>query len=336
MAFALQRLFSAVVVLLLVSIAVFLLMRVVPGDPAQLVAGPLASEDAVERMRVQMGLHLSIPEQYFTYVSGLLSGDWGTAWHTRQSVSEVLLLRLPASLELAIVAILIAISFGIPTGATAAYKAGGPTDHALRTISLIALGTPAFWLGLVLILIGFSWLELAPAPFERLTPGVTPPPHVTGFLILDSLLAGDSRALSDATAHLVLPALTLALPLTAWLALITRRSVLDVYGTEYIRTARAKGVSERSVLYRHALPNAMLPILTLASLALGDLVAGALMVETVFAWPGIGGFVTESIIAQDFAPVQAVIILGAVGYSILNVITDLLYGSIDPRVRLGG
>jgi peptide/nickel transport system permease protein len=196
------------------------------------------------------------------------------------------------------------------------------------------LGTPPFWLGLVLILLGFSWLGLVPPPFERLTPGLIAPSGPTRFLVVDAAIGGDAAIFLDAATHLILPALTLALPLAAWLAMITRRSVLDALTAEFIKTARAKGIGDVGILFRHALPNALLPILTLSTLAFGDLIAGSIMVETIFAWPGVGGFVTESIIAQDFSPVQAVIVLGALFYTSANVATDMLYGVIDPRVRL--
>ena len=285
MMFFVNRLISATAVLLLVSLAAFILMRIVPGDPARLVMGPLASEEAVQGLREEMGLDRPMFQQYARYLVGLLGGDWGTAWHTRQPVADIIAMRLPASLELAISALIIAIGIGIPIGAVAALKCDAGFDRATRAGSLVLLGTPPFWLGLVLILLGFSWLGLAPPPFERLTPGLGAPDGPTGFLLLDAILSGKLRILSDAAAHLVLPALTLGLPLAAWLALITRRSVLDAYGAEYIKTARSKGVGEVSILFRHALPNALLPILTLSTLAFGDLIAGSIMVETVFSWP---------------------------------------------------
>jgi peptide/nickel transport system permease protein len=328
-----RRIASALVVIVLVSIAVFLMMRVIPGDPARLVMGPLASEAAVESMRRQMGLDQPLWHQYFTYVAGLLTGDWGTAWHTRQPVAEVLASRLPASLELAFSALIVAVPAGVGLGTLAAFRPDSALDYVIRSASIVILGTPPFWLGLVLILLMFTVLGLVPPPFERLSSGLMPT-DITGFAILDSMIRGDLTAFKDALGHLVLPTLTLALPLAAWLAMIARRSVIDASQAEYIKTARSKGASETRILYHHALPNALLPILTLSTLALGDMIAGSIMVETVFSWPGVGGFVTESIVAQDFAPVQAIIILGAVFYSMINFLADVLYGLADPRVRL--
>jgi peptide/nickel transport system permease protein len=307
-------------------------MRLVPGDPARLVMGPLASEQAVEDMKVQMGLNQPLLVQYQMYVQGLLQGDWGVAWHTRQPVTTVLSERLPASIELALFSALIAMVLGISAGAFAAKSAGGLLDRIIRGLSLLLLGTPPFWLGLVLILVLFSGLGLVPAPFERVTPGFEPV-RVTGFLVLDAIVTGNWSSAGNALAHLVLPALTLGLPLAAWLAMITRKAVSDAYEREFITAARAKGMGELTVLFRHALPNALLPIITLSTLAFGDLIAGAITVETVFSWPGIGGFVTESIVAQDFAPVQAVVIIGAVTYCVLNLLADTLYAVVDPRVN---
>lgn len=328
-----SRLASAMIVIAMVSVVVFLMMRVVPGDPARLVMGPLASEDAVHSMRQQMGLDQPLWHQYVTYVGGLLKGDWGIAWHTRQQVAEVLATRLPASLELALSALIFAVPVGVGFGAMAAYRPNSTIDRAIRFGSVVVLGMPPFWLGLVLILLVFTGLGLVPPPFERLSTGL-PAPDLTGFAVVDSLIRGNLVMFRDALGHLLLPTLTLGLPLAAWLAMIARRSLIDALAAEYTRTARAKGVSHAGILIHHALPNALLPILTLSTLALGDMIAGSIMVETVFSWPGIGSFVTESIIAQDFAPVQAVIILGALFYSALNFLADVLYGVADPRVRV--
>ncbi len=280
-----------------------------------------------------MGLDKSLPAQYVSYMGDLLQGDVGTSWRTRTQVSAELSNRIPATLELALAAIILSIVIAIPVGVLSAGRRRW-VDRVSRTGAVIGLGTPPFWLGLVLILVFFTWLGWAPAPFGRLDASIPVPPKVTGLLTIDSLLAGDFSAFTNAIAHLVLPAITLALPLAAYLSRIVRRSTVDVYRLDFVRTAQAKGASERRVLFRHALPNALLPVLTLSTLYFGELLAGSLLVEAVFNWPGIGGYVAQSIVAQDFAPVQGAILLGALVYSLLSLTTDILYGIADPRIRV--
>jgi peptide/nickel transport system permease protein len=331
--FIFKRVLSTIAVLFLVSVVAFVLLRVSPGNPARQVLGPQASAQAVENLREQMGLNDSLPQQYVTYVGDLATGDFGLSWRTRVPVSDELTTRLPASMELALFAILLSIIVAVPVGLAAA--AGGRwVDRTSRAGAVVGLGTPPFWLGLVLILVFFTWLSIAPAPFGRLDDSIAPPPEVTGFLTVDSLLAGRWDAFRNALAHLILPAITLGLPLAAYLSRMVRRSTADVYRLDFIRTARAKGASERRVMLRHALPNALLPVLTLSALYIGELIAGSLLVEAVFSWPGVGGWVAESILAQDFAPVQGAILLGALTYCLLNLAADLLYGVADPRIRI--
>jgi peptide/nickel transport system permease protein len=320
-------------VLAFASVIAFCLLRLSPGDPARLVLGPQASQEAVERLRTEMGLDDSLVEQYVTYVSELIRGDLGFSWRTNVPVSTELASRLPATVELALYSMALAVLLAIPIGV---FSAGGRRwiDHASRVGAIVALGTPAFWLGLMLILVFFTWLDVAPVPFGRLDDDVAAPDKITGLVTVDSILQGRPDALANGLAHLALPAITLALPLAAYLSRIVRRSVIDVYRLDFVKAARAKGAGERRILFRHALPNALLPVLTLSVLWLGDLLAGALLVEAVFNWPGIGGWVAESIVAQDFAPVQAAIILGAVTYSALNLCADVLYAYVDPRVRI--
>jgi peptide/nickel transport system permease protein len=328
-----KRLVATVIVLVIASVLAFLVMRVIPGDPARLVMGPLASDNAVEDLRRQMGLDLPIYEQYLKYMAGLLQGDLGTAWHVRQPVSEVFATRLPASIELAFYAAIVGTLIGIPLGALTGRRPGSPFDSFGRAFSTVAVGTPSFWLGILLIIIFFGSLRVVPAPFGRLSDSVEPPPTVTGLLTVDSLLAGNLNAAADAYGHLLLPVITLAIPFAGYIARILRRGVIDVSHTDFVRTAVAKGSPPRTVLWRHVVPNAMLPVLPLLMLSIADLLAGAVLVETIFNWPGVGGFVTESITAQDFAPVQAAILLGALTYCLLNLTADLLTGWIDPRTR---
>lgn len=330
--FIFKRVLATIIVLFLVSIIAFVLLRVSPGDPARQILGPTASKKAVEELRDEMGVNEPLPQQYVHYMGDLLEGNFGTSWRTRTSVGAELASRLPASIELAVVALLISCAIGIPLGLLAA---GGSrwTDRLARGGAILGLGAPPFWLGLVLILLFFTWLGLVPAPVGRLNDSIIPPAETTGFLTIDSIIAGRTDALGNSLMHLLLPALTLALPLAAYLSRIVRRSTADVYRLDFIRTARAKGASEKRVMLHHALPNALLPVLTLSALYFGELIAGSLVVEAVFSWPGVGGWVAESILAQDFAPVQGAIILGALAYSLLNLSADILYGVADPRIR---
>jgi peptide/nickel transport system permease protein len=321
-----------IAVLFVASIISFVLLRMAPGNPAREILGPTATPQAVAQLEDQMGLNKSIPQQYGIYVSHLLRGDFGISWQDREPVSKELGQRLPATIELALYAILLSIVLAIPIGVFAASHRR--FDRVSRWGAVVGLGTPSFWLGLLLILVFFTKLKIAPAPFGRLDPSVQPPPHVTGLYTVDALIAGQWNTFGNALGHLILPAITLGLPLTAYLSRIVRRSMADVSRQDYIRTARAKGAGENRVLFRHALPNAMLPVITLSALAFGDLLAGAVLVEAVFSWPGVGGWVAQSILSQDYAPVQAAIILAALVYSLLNLAADVLYGVVDPRVRL--
>jgi peptide/nickel transport system permease protein len=332
--YLLRRLGSTVVVMLLVTLIAFVLLRLAPGNPARFVLGPLASPQAVARLKAQMGLDQSVYVQYIKYLQSLLSGNLGTAWHVNESVTTVFAQRLPASIELALLAGILAAVIALPFGAIAARRPDGLIDRCSRLFGVLGLGTPVFWLGLLLILMFYVNLHVAPAPLGQLSENTVPPQQITGFVPIDALLAGEYATFRDAIAHLVLPVVTLAIPTAAYLTQIVRQTVGDVYQENFIELARAKGTPERTILVRHALPNALLPILTLIALSLGDLLGGALLVETIFSWPGIGGFVAESIGAQDYAPVEAFIVLGAFVYCLLNLGTDLLYAVIDPRVRL--
>jgi len=330
--FIFKRIAATLAVLFFATLIAFLLLRVSPGDPARQVLGPQASPEAVERLRGEMGLNDSLPKQYVTYITDIAKGDLGMSWRTRIPVKDELENRVPATVELGLYAIVISVALAIPMGVLAAASRRW-IDRLSRWLAVIGLGTPPFWLGLALILIFFTWLNVAPPPFGRLSEGFPVPPKVTGLLTVDSLLAGDFPTFFNALSHLALPAITLGLPLAAYLSRIMRRSTADVFRLDFIRTARAKGASERRIMFRHAMPNALLPVLTLSALYFGELLAGSLLVEAVFGWPGVGGYVSESVLAQDFAPVQGAILLGAFTYSILNLGADLLYGVVDPRIR---
>ena len=333
MQYVFKRFLSSIPVLLLVIFLIFVLTRVMPGDSARMYAGEQATEEQVEQIRVELGLDKSYPEQFINYISGLLKGDFGYAWHTEHTVLEDFATRFPASLELAIWAIIIAILIGVPLGIASATHKNSFIDHISRVVSLGGATMPVFWLGLMLILIFYAILNIAPAPMGRISSRLNPPTTITGLYVLDSILTGDMAALKSSVSQLLLPAITLSVSSMAVIARMTRSSMLEVLGQDYIRTARAKGMKERIVVYRHAFRNTLIPVLTVLGGQFGYMLGYTVVVETVFAWPGIGSYVTDSILMTDYAPVQAFALLSAIVYVIINLTLDILYTVVDPRVK---
>jgi peptide/nickel transport system permease protein len=299
------RLGSALLVILGVCTLVFLLIHLVPGDPVEAMLGESARPADREALRQMLGLDLPLAEQYRRYIVGLLQLDLGDSFQNQRPVAEILAERLPATLRLAAAALALALLLAIPLGMLAAYRRGSALDSGTMAFSLVGISMPNFWLGPLLILAFSLWL------------GWTP---VSG---------------SDAPGSIVLPAITLGTALAAILARMVRASVLEVLGEDYIRTARAKGLPELAVLRRHALRNAWLPVLTLVGLQLGGLLGGAVITETVFAWPGIGSLLVESIQSRDFPVVQGCVLLISLGYVLVNTLTDLAYALVDPRIATG-
>jgi peptide/nickel transport system permease protein len=299
------RVGSALIVVFGVCTLVFLLLHLVPGDPVDAMLGESARPADRAALRASLGLDQPLLEQYTRYLVGLARLDLGQSFQDQRPVSAVLAERLPATLQLAAAALLLALVLAIPLGVLAAKHRGGPIDGAAMSFSLLGISLPNFWLGPLLILVFSLWL------------GWTP---VSG---------------NDGAVSLVLPAITLGTGLAAVLARMVRASVLEVLGEDYIRTARAKGLSEAAVLRRHALRNAWLPVLTLVGLQLGGVLGGAVITETVFAWPGVGSLLVESIQSRDYPVVQGCVLLISVLYVLVNAATDLAYARVDPRIRLG-
>ncbi|PYI56219.1 ABC transporter permease [Paenibacillus flagellatus] len=316
-----------------IALITFIISRVLPGDPAVMLAGEQAPPAVVEKIRQEMGLNDPLYIQFFDYIGQLVRGNLGFAWHTGHSVLSDFATRFPATLELTIASFLIAVLVAVPVGIVAATKKESAIDHISRVFSLIGACVPVFWLGLMLIYFFYSKLGWAPAPLGRIGEDINPPTHVTGLYVLDSLLSGDFIALKQSISHLILPAICLSTGTMAIIARMMRSSMLEVIGQDYIRTARSKGIYERSVIFKHALVNALIPTLTVLGLQFGYLLGGAVITETIFTWPGIGGYVTESILATDYAPIQAFTLLSAFLYSFINLTVDVLYGFIDPRIR---
>jgi peptide/nickel transport system permease protein len=331
-----KRLMFAIPSLIGVVIVTFLLTRALPGDPAAYFAGPAAGKEAIEQVRKKLGFDRPLIEQFVRYTADLAKGDHGNSLTTGQPVATELKNRLPASAELTLLGLLLSIVIAIPLGIIAATRPGSWIDHLCRVTTTAGVSLPVFFTGLVLVYVFYFRLGLAPAPLGRLDVFATTPPNVTGFYLIDSLLARDFEAFRSSLSQLVLPVATLAIFSLAPIARMTRASMLAVLSSEFVRTARASGLSPRTVTMTYAFRNAMLPVITTLSMVFSFLLGANVLVEKVFAWPGIGSYAVEALIASDFAPVQGFVLTMAVLYVVLNLVIDILYGVIDPRVRLEG
>ncbi|AVR05562.1 ABC transporter permease [Pluralibacter gergoviae] len=329
-----QRCWGLVLVVAGVCVITFIISHLIPGDPARLLAGERASDEIVQHIRHQLGLDLPLWQQFARYVSALLHGDLGTSIRTGRPVLEDLRAFFPATLELAFCALAIALVVGIPLGVLSAVYRNRWTDHLVRLLALTGISTPAFWLGLGVIVLFYGKLNWLPGS-GRLDDWLDPPAHITGFYLIDSLLAGDTEVFINAVQHLILPAATLAFVHLGIVARQIRSAMLEQLGEDYIRTALASGLPRWTIILRYALPNALIPSVTVLGLALGDLLYGAVLTETVFAWPGMGAWVVTSIQALDFPAVMGFAIVVSFAYVLVNLIVDLLYLWIDPRMGRG-
>jgi len=326
-----KRLLGLLLVVFGVSLITFAISHLIPGDPARLIAGDRASDELVAGIRHQLGLDLPLYQQYGRYLLDLVQGDLGTSIRTNRPVLEDLQAFFPATLELAVVALFLAIVVGVPLGVLSAVYHNRAIDQIARTLAVTGISTPAFWLGLGAIVLFYGHLGWLPGG-GRLSEGLAPPPTITGFYLIDALLAGNFSLFMDALKHLILPAATLGFVTLGVIARQIRSAMLDQLGEDYIRTARAYGLSRWTVILRHALPNALIPSVTVLGLTLGDLLYGAVLTETVFAWPGMGAYVVKSIQSLDFPEVMGFAILVSFIYVLLNMAIDLLYRVIDPRI----
>ena len=326
-----KRLIFLVLVVFGVSLITFAISHMIAGDPARLVAGDRASDDIVTSIRQQMGLDRPLPEQYWRYLTGILRGDFGASLRTNRPVIEDIVAFFPASLELALVALLIATLMGAPLGVLSAVYRDRPIDHVVRTLAVVGISTPAFWLGLILIVTFYGALGILPGG-GRIDPNLAIPPRVTGFYLIDSLIAGDLAAFGSTLRHLILPAFTLGFIHLGVVARQIRSAMLDELQQDYVRTARANGIAKWRVIFGHALPNALVPSITVLGLALGDLLYGAVLTETVFAWPGMGAYVVNSIQSLDFPAVMGFSVVVSFAYVLVNLAVDLIYMTIDPRI----
>ncbi|HXE46278.1 MAG TPA: ABC transporter permease [Conexibacter sp.] len=316
------------------SILAFIFLRVTPGDPARLIVGPLASAKTLEAQRHAMGLDQSLWTQYRDFITSFIHGDWGFSYSAGRSVAGEIGSRLPATLELGLYAFVLAFVAALVAALLVTYRRRKEADNAARLFAFTALGVPPFWAGLLLLLIFSEHLHLLPGPEGRLSLATQPPGKITGFYTIDALLHGQLATFADAVRHLILPVLAFALVPFGYLFRLLRANLLEVSREQYLLVARSKGLTEWTAFRRHALPNACLPALTASGLMLGQLIIGSVLVETVFNWPGVGEYVVTAITRQDYAVVQTFVMLSACAFVLANAAVDVLYGVIDPRVRV--
>ena len=312
----------------------FVLTRALPGDPAVYFAGDMADKESIEQVRQSLGLDKSWVEQFTIYVRNLINGDWGTSLSTGRPVTEELLTRLPASLELTLIGLGLAVLAAIPLGVLAATRPDSWVDHLCRVMVTAGVSLPTFFTGLFLVYIFYYLLGWSPSPLGRLSIVFLSPPHVTGFYTIDSLLAGDRETFVASIAQLILPAATLGLFALAPIARMTRAAMLGTLAGDFIRTARANGLSNRVVLVTYAFRNAALPVLTTLGMVFSFLLGANVLVEKVFSWPGIGSFAIQALVASDYAAVQGFVLAMALLFVCVNLFIDVLLTMVDPRVGL--
>lgn len=331
LAYVVRRLILLVFVVLGMSLITFALTHLVPGDPARLLAGQRATQAQVEALARKYGLDRPLHEQYATYMSGLLRGDLGTSMTTRRAVSKDIAQFLPATIELTLCAVALTGLIGIPLGLLAAVNRGRIVDHVIRVLTIAGVSIPIFWLGIILQIAFARWLEILPIG-GRLGIVDIPPPHVTGLYTIDSLLTGDWTTFQSSLVHLIMPAAALAVGSLAVITRMTRTSTLEILDSDYILAARAKGLKELTILRRHVFKNAMIPTTTVFGLQVGFLLAGNVLTEVVFNWPGIGLYAVKAISYLDYSAIIGVTIIISVIYVTVNFIVDGVYLLLDPRI----
>lgn len=329
-----SKLSGAVMAVFGASLVAFIFLRALPGNPARLIVGPLATPAAIVNQERAMGLDEPLYTQYWRYIEGIFTGNWGFSYSSGETVRYELLQRLPASIELGLYAFLFAFVAAVVLALVATYRRRRWVDATIRGISFFGLGTPPFWFGLVALLLLTQVWPIFPGPTGRLSANVLPPPTVTHLYTIDALIAGQWHTEVDALWHLALPAITLGLAPFAFLVRLLRANLLDTSRENFIVVARSKGLGRWAAFARHALPNAFLPTLTASGLLLAQLLAGSVLVEEVFDWPGVGQFVVNAVLEEDYAVVQTFVILSAIAYVVVNFVVDILYGVVDPRVRV--
>lgn len=331
MNFLLRRLVGLIPVLGIVLVIAFALVRLIPGDPAVTLLGPGATSEQIAALRSQLHLDRPVVLQFTDYLLGLFQGDLGTSLKSGQPVMAEILQRLPATIELSVLAMLVAILLGIPLGVLSAIRANTVFDHIMRVTSLVGVSMPAFLLALLLQIVFASSLGWLPVSGRMDSYLVVE--QITGFTIIDSLLTGNGAALASALRHLALPTAVLAAFLAATLARFVRNTMLEVMSEDFVRTARAKGLRPAQVILAHGLRNSLMPALTVVGLKFAEMLGGAILTETVFSWPGIGRYMFEAIRNRDYPVIQGTTLVFALLFVFTSVVVDMLYGVLDPRVR---
>lgn len=331
--YAASRLVQAVAMVLLATLAIFLIANSVPGDPVLLQLGDLGASNPimVAAFRHKWGLDLPLWERYGIFLNGLLHGNLGNSIASRRPVLDDIVDYAPATIELGTIAFALALAVGLPLGVLAAVRRDSWIDHLARVLSLVGVSAPTFWLAFIMLAIFYGALDLAPGP-GRLDAIAFPPPRVTGFLLIDTVLAGDWDTFHDAVAHLVLPSIVLASGTLGLITRTTRAAMLEALSQDYVRVAHAKGLREWMVVLGHALPNALLPVVTLGGLAYANLLSGAVLTETVFSWPGLGRYTFQSAVSLDFPAITGITTIVAVVFVLVNFMVDMSYALLDPRV----
>lgn len=331
-----RRLSLSLLALVGISVVTFLLAWVVPSNPAIRWVGPKATPEQVARARLELGLDAPIYVRYLKYMRNFLCGKWGTSICSHQPVLRDIATYLPATLELLIWGMGIAVILGIPLGVISAAKANGPIDHVIRVLSIAGVAVPTFWLGMLLQLVFFKQLRLLPlgGRIDTITMVTSPVRKITGFYLFDALITGNFTALKSSITHIILPALTLSAYPLGLAVRMTRAAVLEVLNEDYIRTARACGLAEIRVLFVHALRSALGPVLTVLALSFAYSLTGTFLIESVFNWPGLGNYTAKAILSGDYPAIMGITLLVAVFYITLNLLVDISIAFLDPRIRL--
>ena len=328
-----SRLATSIVLVLLATLVVFLIANTIPGDPALAALGDEQASDpaAVSAFRALYGLDKPLWEQYWRFLQRLAQGDFGRSISSRRAVMADIIDYAPATIELATIAFLLSLLIGLPLGIIAAVRRDSWVDHLARAVALIGVSAPTFWLAFIMLAIFYGYLGWAPGT-GRLDPIAFAPDRITGMLLIDTIITGDWETFHDAAAHLVLPSIVLASATIGLITRTTRAAMLEALSQDYVRVARAKGLLARVVITGHALPNAMLPVVTLGGLAYANLLTGAVMTETVFSWPGLGRYTFRSAVSVDFPAIMAITAIVAAVFVLVNFLVDLSYAMLDPRV----
>lgn len=326
-----KRLLDLLPVILGITLLVFLFLKLIPGNPAVVLLGPRATPTEIEALQQQLGLNEPLPLQYFVFLGKLLHFDLGKSIISGIPITREIATRWPATFELSVAAMIVAIVLGVPAGILAAVRKNGWLDNIAMSTSLLGVSMPVYWLGLLLIYLFAVHLRWLP-PSGRIGISVDFQP-ITGFYLLDTLLRFNFKAFTDVLFHLILPAITVGTIPLAIIARITRSAMLEVLSQDYIRTARAKGLQERWVISKHALKNALLPVVTIIGLQFGTLLSGAILTETIFSWPGIGSWIYEGILARDYPVVQGGVVFVAIVFVLINLLVDISYAFLDPRIQ---